>query len=125
MHFPSIIRQHRAAIAMGVVLVAFLLLKLYSLNFVSGDEHMYFYMGVLVSRGQWPYRDFFFSHPPLQLYLVAPLFKVFGYSLGLAKLVPSVAAMVSGLHVYLIGKRLAGRLEGVLGACLFLFTYDV
>jgi hypothetical protein len=124
MPLPSV-RQHQANIAIAAVLFCFALLKLYSLNFVNGDEHMYFYMSLLVSRGEWPYRDFFFSHPPLQLYVVAPLYKLFGYSLALSKMVPSLAAMVSGLHVYLIGKRLLGRLEGVLGAVLFLSTYDV
>lgn len=119
------VRQHRATLALGAGLFAFFLLKLCSLNFVSGDEHMYFTMSLLVARGEWPYRDFFFSHPPLQLYLVAPLYLLFGHSLGLSKLVPSLAGVLSGVHVYLIGKRLAGRLEGVLGALLFLFTYDV
>jgi len=124
MPLPSI-RQHKASVAIAAILLCYALLKLYSLNFVSGDEHMYFYMGLLVSRGQWPYRDFFFSHPPLQLYVVAPLYKIFGYSLALSKMVPSLAAMVSGLHVYLIGKRLTGRLEAVLATLLFVFTYDV
>jgi len=125
MQLLPVVRQHKATLGLGVVLLAFLLLKLYSLNLVSGDEHMYFYMSLLVARGEWPYRDFFFSHPPLQLYLMAPLYKLFGYSLALSKLLPTLAAMVSGVHVFLIGKRLAGRLEGVLGALLFLFTYDV
>jgi hypothetical protein len=107
------------------VLLVFALLKLYSLNFVNGDEHMYFAMSLLVSKGKWPYRDFFFSHPPLQLYIAGALFKIFGYSLALAKAIPSVAAMVSGLYVYLIGRRLVGRLEGVLATFLFLFTFDV
>ncbi len=114
-----------AVAGLSAVLLFYALLKLYSLNFVNGDEHMYFYMSLLVSKGKWPYRDFFFSHPPLQLYIVGALYKVFGYSLALSKAVPSVAAMVSGVHVYLIGKRLVGRLEGVLGTALFLFTFDV
>ncbi|HEX7500910.1 MAG TPA: hypothetical protein VF524_11495, partial [Polyangia bacterium] len=95
---------------LSAVLLFYALLKLYSLNFVVGDEHMYFYMSLLVSKGKWPYRDFFFSHPPLQLYVMGALYKIFGYSLALSKVVPSIAAMVSGVHVYLIGKRLAGRL---------------
>jgi hypothetical protein len=110
---------------LALVLLAFALLKLYSLNFVKGDEHMYFYMSVLVSKGKWPYRDFFFSHPPLQLYLMGALYKAFGYSLALSKAVPSLAAMVSGVHVFLIGKRLVGRSEGLVATALFLFTFDV
>jgi hypothetical protein len=100
-------------------------LKLYSLNFVSGDEHMYFYMSLLVSRGKWPNRDFFFSHPPLQLYIAGALYKLFGYSLALSKAIPSVAAMVSAVHVFLLGKCLVGAWEGLLGTALFLFTFDV
>ncbi len=110
---------------LGCALFSFALLKLYSLNFVKGDEHMYFYMSLLVSKGQWPYRDFFFSHPPLQLYLMGALYKLFGYSLVLSKAVPSLAAMVSGVYVYLLGRRLVGRAEALLAVILFLFTFDV
>jgi len=117
--------SHLPSAGLVAVLLFYALLKLYSLNFVNGDEHMYFYMSLLVSKGKWPYRDFFFSHPPLQLYIVGALYKVFGYSLALSKAVPSVAAMTSGVHVYLIGKRLVGRLEGVGATLLFLFTFDV
>ena len=128
MHPPRAVRPRESTAALCAVctiLLCFALLKLYSLNFVNGDEHMYFYMSLLASRGKWPYRDFFFSHPPLQLYVAGALYKAFGYSLALSKMIPSLAAMVSGLHVYLIGRRLVGRLEGVLGMILFLFSYDV
>ena len=127
----SILRRLRAAergvavVALGCVLLFFALLKLYSLNFVKGDEHMYFYMSLLVSKGKWPYRDFFFSHPPLQLYLMGALYKLFGYSLALSKAVPSLAAMASGIYVYLLGRRLVGRSEALLAVILFLFTFDV
>jgi 4-amino-4-deoxy-L-arabinose transferase-like glycosyltransferase len=127
----SILRRLRAlhpdatVVGLGCVLCFFALLKLYSLNFVKGDEHMYFYMSLLVSKGKWPYRDFFFSHPPLQLYLMGALYKLFGYSLVLSKAVPSLAAMVSGIYVYLLGRRLVGRSEGLLAVILFLFTFDV
>jgi hypothetical protein len=123
--WTSVLRKHLDWGCLVALLFAFGLLKLYSLNFVMGDEHMYFYMSVLVSKGEWPYRDFFFSHPPLQLYLMGALYKAFGYSLALSKAVPTVAAMVSGVHVFLIGKRLVGRWEGLGGAALFLFTFDV
>jgi len=122
---PSSLGTVAPSLALALVFFSFALLKTYSLNFVMGDEHMYFYMSLLVSEGKWPYRDFFFSHPPLQLYLMAPLYKLFGYSLALSKAVPSLAAMASGFYVYRIGERLVGRLEGVLATALFLFTFDV
>ncbi len=127
----SVLRRLRVAqpgvtvAGLGCILFFFALLKLYSLNFVKGDEHMYFYMSLLVSKGKWPYRDFFFSHPPLQLYLMGALYKLFGYSLALSKAVPSLAAMVSGVHVYLLGRRLVGRIEAFLAVALLLFTFDV
>lgn len=117
--------SHLSIAALATVLLSFAVLKLYSLNFVNGDEHMYFYMSLLVSKGKWPYRDFFFSHPPLQLYIAGTLYKLLGYSLALSKAIPSLAALVSGVHVFLIGKRLVGRWEAVLGTALFLFTFDV
>jgi len=117
--------SHLSVAALVTVLLSFTVLKLYSLNFVNGDEHMYFTMSLLVAKGKWPYRDFFFSHPPLQLYIAGALFKLLGYSLALAKAIPSLAALLSGVHVFLIGKRLVGWSEAVLGTALFLFTFDV
>jgi len=113
----SILRRLRAlhpdatVVGLGCVLCFFALLKLYSLNFVKGDEHMYFYMSLLVSKGKWPYRDFFFSHPPLQLYLVGALYKLFGYSLALSKAVPSwppwsrACMSILSVVVWLAGSR--------------------
>ncbi len=101
----------KRSLALGglvLVLLGFGLLKLYSLNFVQGDEHLYNYMSLLILEGKWPYRDFVFVHPPLQLYLVALVFHLTGYSLVVAKCIPSIAAMISGVHVFLIGRRLLG-----------------
>ncbi len=117
--------QQRLFVALAGVLLVFFIFKLYSLNFVLGDEHMYNYMSLLILEGKWPYRDFFFSHPPLQLYVVALLFGVTGYSLVAAKLIPTIAALVSALHIFLIGKKLLGKSEALLAAVLFLFTFDV
>jgi hypothetical protein len=108
-----------------LALAFFALLKTFSFRFVSGDEHVYNYMSLMVLEGQWPYRDFFSPHPPLPTYLTAFLFGVTGFSIAASKCVPIAAAMSSGIHLYLIGRRTLGPLEGLLAAILFLFTFDV
>ena len=39
-----------------------------------GDENVYYYMGKMVSEVYVPYRDFFYAHPPLQFYIMSPIF---------------------------------------------------
>jgi hypothetical protein len=116
---------HLAIAGLVLSLLVFGLLKLYSLNFVRGDEHLYNYMSLLVLDGYWPYRDFIFVHPPLQIYLAALVFQMTDYSLAVAKFLPSIAAMISGVHIFLIGRHLLGKLEALLATLLFLFTFDV
>ncbi len=113
--------------AAGLVLAVLLfgMLKLYAINFVRGDEHMFNYMSLLILDGLVPYRDFHYSHPPLPIYLTALIFWLGGYSLLAAKLVPIFAAMSSGCHIYLLGRRGFGAVEGLIAAVLFLFTFDV
>lgn len=119
------LRSYWAWGGLGALLLLFAVLKLYSLNFVMGDEHMYNYMSLMVTEGKWPYRDFFFSHPPGQIYLMGALYALFGYSLELSKSLPSIAAMISGVFTFMIGRRLLGAKEGLIGCALFLFTFDV
>ncbi len=103
----------------------FALLKLFAFHFVRGDEHLYNYMSLLMLDGLIPYRDFHHSHPPLPIYLHAMLFAVAGFSLVTAKLVPMLAAASSAVHIYLLGRRGFGAVEGLIAAVLFLFTFDV
>ena len=54
----------------------------------GGDEHTYFYMGKLITEGVQPYTDFFVSRPPLQIYLISVIYKIFGFNLIALKLIP-------------------------------------
>ena len=51
--------------------VLFAVIKLPSLRPQLSDENIYFYMGRLVAEGYVPYRDFFYSGPPLLPYVLA------------------------------------------------------
>ncbi len=108
-----------------VALSVFGVFKLYGIHFVRGDEHLYNYMSLLILDGLIPYRDYHHSHPPLPIYLNAMIFAVAGFSLFAAKLVPMLAAASSAIHIFLLGRRGFGAVEGLIAAALFLFTFDV
>lgn len=119
------VRAYGAEIGLGAALVLFALLRTYALHFVRADEHMYNYMSLLVLDGAWPYRDFFLSHPPGHVYLMAAVFAVTGYSLTVAKWITTLAAGIAAVFVLLTGKRLFGKPEGLCAALLFLITAQV
>jgi 4-amino-4-deoxy-L-arabinose transferase-like glycosyltransferase len=113
-----------------VILVAaaallFVVLKLYSLDVVVvGDEHLYFNMAVLVNKGLVPHRDFFYTHPPLHLYLAVLVFKLFGYSLALGKALPNAATLIGGLMLFAVGRRMLGAAEAAVACAIFLLSFD-
>lgn len=108
----------------GTATLLFVVLKLYAVNVVVGDEHLYFNMAVLVNKGLIPHRDFFYTHPPLHLYLAVFAFKLFGYSLALGKALTSGAMLIGGLVVFALGRRTLGAAEGAVACALLLLSYD-
>lgn len=94
----------------------------YSLN---SDENAYFYMAKLISEGNLPYRDFFFAHPPLQLFILALIFKIFGFNFILLKLVPILSIILSSFFLFKIIKYKFGNLAALIGVVLFLFEYNL
>lgn len=111
-------------VVVGAAVLLFAILKLYSFNVVIGDEHVYFNMALLVNKGLLPYRDFFYTHPPLHLYEAVLAFRLFGYSLTLGKLLPNLAMVVSGVLIFAVGRRALGPAEGALGCAIFLLSFD-
>ncbi|UCG32844.1 MAG: hypothetical protein JSU68_14410 [Phycisphaerales bacterium] len=106
--------------------LVYLVLKQYSYRCVPGDENIYYYMAKVMAEGKaWPYRDFFFAHPPLQLFVAAAVFKAFGASYVVARSLPIFAGLASGLAVFGIGYRRLGPLEGAAAQAAFLLGYDV
>lgn len=94
----------------------------YSLN---SDENAYFYMAKLISEGNLPYRDFFFAHPPLQLFILALIFKIFGFNFILLKIVPILSIILSSFFLFKIIKYKFGNLAALIGVVLFLFEYNL
>ena len=78
-------------VLLAAFMAAFLAITLRGLSTIQpGDENVYYYMGRLVSEGKMPYRDFFFAHPPLQIYLIALVYKAFGFSIAALKSVSMI-----------------------------------
>ena len=53
----------------SLIILIFVLIEIKALLFYKpGDENVYLHMGKLLSEGVLPYKDFFYAHPPLQLF---------------------------------------------------------
>ncbi len=112
------------SLAVVVVFGSYVLLKLPGLHASGTDDNIYYYMAVRLGEGTIPYRDFFFSHPPMHLLVPALVFQVAGFSVGVAKLIPAVAQGVAGLFLYLAVRR-ASRALAVVVVLLHLTAYQV
>ena len=76
--------------------------------------------GILYYRGK-P----FFDHPPLGIWLIALLFKLFGTSVYVAKLMNALALFGTTTLIYRLGRRIKDENVGVIAAIIFLLTPQV
>ena len=89
-----------------------------------GDENVYYYMGKLITEGKLPYRDFFYAHPPLHIYLIALIYKMFGFNIVALKAVPLVSTLISAFFIFKIAKEKFGSNTAIISSLLFLFSYS-
>jgi len=101
---------------------SFLIIKGFSLEF--SDQNMYIYMGRLISEGKMPYRDFFFSHPPGEIYLDALVFKLLGFKLWAFKLISLIAVLGTAWLLYIIARKQVSSVAGLISAAIFLISYE-
>ena len=101
----------------------FIAVKLSAAHYSVSDENTYYKMGQLVAGGQVPYKDFFFAHLPLQVYLYAVVFKLFGFNLAILKLLSAAAVAVTAAFVFALTKSRIGTAMASAAAMLFLFSY--
>lgn len=117
------VRVLEAAVVAAIVLI-YALLKTHGMHAAITDENIYYYGGHLIARGLLPYRDFFFAHPPLHLFVPALLFKLFGFSIPLAKAIPVAASMTSGLCLWALARKRVGRVAAIATLLLFWFALE-
>lgn len=106
--------------------VVFILIVIKGLiTYQPGDENVYYYMGRLISEGKIPYKDFFFAHPPLHIYLISSIYKIFGFNIIILKSIPLISTLISSLFVFKIAKERFGDAEAITSSLLFLFSYTI
>ncbi|MBI3037280.1 glycosyltransferase family 39 protein, partial [Candidatus Woesearchaeota archaeon] len=101
----------------------FLFIKANAAGYSVSDENTYYKMGQLVAQGQVPYRDFFFAHPPLQIYIYAAVFKVFGFNFLMLKMISAVSVVVAAAFVFAAMKDKLNAKIAAAATVLFLFSY--
>ena len=111
-------------LAITILFGGFLILKSIGIRPSRTDENIYFYMAHSLIHGQIPYKDFFFAHPPGHLLFIAPFF-VFGFNLVVAKLIPVLITVITGLFIYLTFRRSGYKMAGIVVTFLFLYAYQV
>lgn len=112
-------------VAVALVSLFYVVFKTYAMWLRAGDEHIYFAMAQDVAHGAIPYRDFFFAHPPVHLLVPALLFRIFGFSYGLAFWIAPLACLAAGLALWRLVRRFAPGWAAVLAFVLFLFGRTV
>ncbi|MDD5306871.1 MAG: hypothetical protein PHU25_06070 [Deltaproteobacteria bacterium] len=109
---------------LAVVFGVFLVLKMFSVNPVAGDEHIYLYQAKLVSEGVAPYSGFAMAHPPLQTLFAALLIKLFGYHFLLARLLPVLFCLAGGVALAALVRRELGALASVAATAVYVLSYE-
>lgn len=119
------INNKNALLIFILIVLLFFVVEFKGLNHIEGgDEHTYFYMGKLITEGTLPYKDFFLSRPPLQIYLISVIYKIFGFNLFFLKLVPLLSIMISAFFIFKIMKKY-DNIAALIAVLLFLFSYRV
>ena len=103
----------------------FFLLKYTNISERVSDENLYFYTAYLVTRGFFPYQDFFFQYLPTQILLFALLIQKFGFQLHLLKSVHLIATLGTAFLLFRVVNKRGSRKGGILAALLFLSSYVV
>ncbi len=109
---------------LGLVAI-WLVLKANGTRYSTTDEALYYYAARLWTEGKWPYRDFFFSHPPLHIAVPALAYKLLGYNFLVGKWLSVLASLGAAIATWRIARRLLGVPAGVLTLGLNLFAAEV
>ncbi len=111
--------------SLSLLIFFWFLLKVFCIHYSTTDENIYFYMAKRFSEGLLPYKDFFFAHPPMHLIIPAVIFKIFGFNIVIAKLIPITASLISGLFLYRLLRSISGVVTAFAGLIYYLFSYQV
>jgi Gpi18-like mannosyltransferase len=105
-----------------ILILITLFINLLLIHPTFSDENFYFNVGKNILEGKIPYKDFFFAHPPLQVYTIAFLFKLFNTSFFVGKLLTLISSSLCVLLVFLISKKAFDKKSGFISALILLFS---
>ena len=87
-------------------------------RWINPDEGAHMMDAVLALDGKVPLVDYD-ARKPLYVYLIAIVLKFFGVSYTVGRLLPITCSMLSGILVFLIGRKLFSEEVGLLAATIF------
>ena len=107
-------------LALGVILVSAAFMRLLRLGSTSGDldEGIRGIQLLLMSAGYRPVQEIYSSQGPLLLDMLYPLYRLFGETLGAARLAVGLYSLLGILGVYWAARVLGGPIGGVVAALL-------
>ena len=118
---PSVRGRSFVVGAFVLAVLAFLTLKAYSFHFETGDENVYLYMAWATARhGAWPYRDYFFAHPPLHLVPGILLFFFADVGPVTARAIPILATIVGAVLLLRTTWRCVGPIAALVAVVVHL-----
>src|SRR3989442_3117155 len=115
-------RPNRANAALGLLAAVLLLPSLFYP--LARDQGVFAYVGALILKGGWPYRDVWEVKPPGIYYTYAAIIGCSGRSMGGVRACDLIAAVATVLLLGVALRRVvaaeAARLAGLLYAALYL-----
>lgn len=105
-----------------ILIFLIFIFKLITAHPSFSDENVYFLMGKRIAEGMVPYKEFSFVHPPFQVYILSALFKIFGSTIAVGKLLPLIASSISVYLIFLIAENLYKEKVAFISTVLFLLT---
>ena len=96
-----------------------------------GDENVYFYMAKAASQGQMPYKDFFYAHPPLHIFILSILIRIFGINFFILKSAGLLFILIASFFLYKLSLELFqnkfndkyANSISIIAVILFLFSF--
>lgn len=108
------------AVVLGAILVAAAFMRLVRLSGTSGDldEGIRGIQLLLMSAGYRPVQEIYSSQGPLLLDMLYPLYRLFGETLGAARLAVGVYSLFGILGIYVAARAIGGPVGGATAALL-------
>jgi len=85
------------------------------------DEGVHSQAAVFYIQGYVPYRDFFFTQPPLVLYVLNILYRLYGPDLGAGRMFSAILSTLTVIAVYFIGRAQGSPIAGYIASALVAF----